>query len=278
MSQTSYSNAPALARAGMPADGFECDILSKVAAGSVRLSHAAAFTAPSGINPGTVLEVPAPAVDTDSIIASGVTSTAGIQNLTTASFNGTGAGGGGAEMVPARKIAAVFNNHADWDATTMTIYGFDADGLACQATITIPNGGNATVAQNEEVYFSRVTKVNIPAQTGTNGTLLLGVVADDAQYQKGTLVFPLYDASREPYNSSDQYVDEEPVPCLSRGRFWATVVAGTAGQQLYMRIVESGANYRGQLRGGPATSFVPVLGARIVEMSGSTLALIEVNK
>lgn len=278
MSQTTYNNAPTLARAGMLADGFECDILSKIAAGSVRLSHAAAFTAPSGISPGTVLEVPAPTVDTDAIIASGVASAATVQNITTGSFNGAGVGAGGAEMVPARKLSITLNNHADWDATTATAYGYDANGLACQATFTIPNGGNSTVAQNEEVYFSRVTRLNIPAQTGTNGTLLMGVTADEALYQPGKLVFPLYDASREPYTSSDQYSDEDPVSCLSRGRMWVSVVAGTAGQQLYMRIVESGSNYRGELRGGPASNFVPVLGARILEMSGSTLALVEVNK
>lgn len=275
MSQTSYGNSPAPARAGQLADGFECDIASKVAAGSVVVGQACVITAAAtGLSMGTVGAMTAAqvAADPDAIIASGAASTAGIQDLITTSLNGVV---GQTEMIPARKLSATFNSHADWDATTMTIFGLDVDGLACQATITIPNGGNAVVDQNEDVYFSRVTRINIPAQTGTNGTLLVGTVADTAQYQEGQLVIPLYDASREPYNSSNQYVDEESVPCFAKGRMWAPVAAGTALQQLYVRVVTGGGGF-GELRGGPAAGFVPFKNGRIVEMYGSTLAKIEV--
>jgi hypothetical protein len=260
----------------MLADAKENDVVSLIASGSnTRVGYACAvLTQASGINPGLVGEIPAPAVDVDSVIAT-IASAATAQTVTT--LDGAGVGGAGAEMEPARKVALVLNSHADWDATTATVYGIDANGLACQATFTIPNGGNATVAQNENVYFKRIVSLSIPAQAGTNGTATLGVTADTGIYSSGSLRFPLYDASREPYASTDTYADEDPVPCLKKGRMWASVVAGTAGQQLYMRMVESGANYRGELRGGTATNFVPVLGASIIQMSGSTLALIEVK-
>lgn len=276
MSQTSYSNSPVAARPGMLAGGMDPEILSKVADGSVKVGQACAITAAaSGLSLGTVTALTAAqlAVDVDSVIATGA-STAGIQNLTT--FDGTGAGGAGAEMIPARKLAIVQNNHADWDATTLTIYGLDVDGLACQATITLPNNGNATTAQNENVYFSKILKVNIPAQTGTNGTFTLGVIADDGMYPEGQLVIPYYDSSREPYNSSNQYVDGESVPCFRKGRLWVPMAATpVAGQQLYVRIVTGGGGF-GELRGAAATGFVPFKNGRVVEVASSTLAMIEV--
>ena len=273
MSQTSYSNAPALGRAGQVVNAEE--MLSAVASGSVRVGYGAAIlTQATGNTPALVGEVPAPAVDVDSVIAT-IASSASAQTITT--LDGTGVGGAGALMSPARKLAIVQNSHADWDATTATIRGYDANGLACIATITLPNNGNATTGQNEDVYFSRVTSIVIPAQTGTNGTATLGVIADAAQYLPGTVMLPAYDASREPYNSSNQYVDEEPMMCLKEGTMWVALVAGTAGQQVFMRTVESGANYRGELRGGAASNFSPILGSRILQMSGSTLGLIEIK-
>jgi hypothetical protein len=271
MSQTSYSNAPALGRAGQIVNAKEC--LSAVASGSVRVGFGAQIlTEATGMRPALVGEIAAPAVDVDSVIAT-IASAASAQSVT--SLDGAGVGGAGALMSPARKLALVLNSHADWDATTATVYGYDAHGLQCQATFTIPNSGNATVAQNEDVFFSRVLSLSIPAQSGTNGTATLGVTADIGLFAQGSLLLPAYDASREPYTSSNQYSDEDPMSVLKKGTMWVALVAGTAGQQVFVRMVESGANYRGQLRGGPATGFAPVLGSRILQMSGSTLGLIE---
>lgn len=273
MSQTSYSNAPALARAGMLADGHEGDLVSAIASGSVRVGYGAQIlTQATGMQPALVGEIAAPAVDVDSVIAT-IASAATAQTVT--SLDGAGVGGAGALMSPARKLALVLNNHADWDATTAIVRGYDANGLAVEASFTIPNGGNSTVTQNEDVFFSRVKELYIPAQAGTNGTATLGVVADAALFLPGQLLIPCYDASREPYNSSNQYSDEDPMLCLKKGRMWVALVAGTAGQQVFVRTVESGANYRGELRGGAASNFSPVLGSRIIQMSGSTLGLIE---
>lgn len=271
MSQTSYSNAPALGRAGQIVNAVECP--SAVASGSVRVGFGAQILAQAtGLRPMLVGEIAAPAVDVDSVIAT-IASAATAQTVT--SLDGAGVGGSGALMSPARKLALVLNSHADWDATTAVLRGYDVFGNAVEATFTIPNGGNATVAQNEDVFFSRILSLYIPAQTGTNGTATLGVTADIGQFEQGSLLIPGYDESREPYNSSNQYVDEDPVPCLKKGTMWVALVAGTAGQQVFARMVESGANYRGQLRGGPATGFAPVMGSRILQMSGSTLGLIE---
>jgi hypothetical protein len=273
MSQTAYSNAPALARAGMLADSFESQQIAAVASGSVRVGYGAQILAQAtGIRPALVGEIAAPAVDVDAVIAT-IASAAAAQTVT--SLDGVGVGGSGALMNPARKLSLTTNSHADWDATTAIVRGWDAAGNYAEATILIPNGGNTTAAQVEDVFFSRVKELYIPAQTGTTGTATLGVTADIGEFAQGTLVLPLYDASREPYNSSNQYVDEDPMQVLKRGRAWVALVAGTAGQQVFVRMVESGSNYRGELRGGAATGFTGIRGSRIIQMSGSTLGLIE---
>jgi hypothetical protein len=272
MSQTSYSNAPALGRAGQivkKIDGFFV-----VASGSVRVGYGAQVLAQAtGMRPMLVGEIAAPAVDVDSVIAT-IGSTNAVQSIT--SLDGVGVGGGGALMSPARQLALVLSSHADWDATTATVYGWDEFGVATQATFVIPNGGNATVAQTETgVYFSRVQRLSLPAQTSTGGTATLGVTADAATFLPGTLMIPAYDASREPYSSSNQYADEDPMDVLCTGTMWVALIAGTAGQQVFVRTVESGSNYRGELRGGAATGFTPIPNSRIIQMSGSTFGLIE---
>lgn len=107
--------------------------------------------------------------DPDAIIASGVTSTATIQNLTSASYNGIRAG----VLSPPRNVTFTLNAHADWDATVMTVTGLDGNGRTITESFNIPNGGD-TVLVGAKV-FSEITNVNVPAQTGTNGTLLMGV-------------------------------------------------------------------------------------------------------
>jgi hypothetical protein len=99
-------------------------------------------------------------------------STAGIQNITV--FNGVV---GDDVMAPERALAIVFNTHADWDATVITVTGTDRNGDALEGTVAVPNGGGATVNVVAALPFRTVTNINVPAQTGTNGTFTLGTRA-----------------------------------------------------------------------------------------------------
>jgi hypothetical protein len=78
-------------------------------------------------------------------------------------------------MAPARALAFVLSNHADWDATNITVTGKNAKGETITEDFAVPNGGNATV--NGSKLFRTVTEVSDPAQTGTGGTFTLGVRA-----------------------------------------------------------------------------------------------------
>lgn len=108
-------------------------------------------------------------VDVDAIIATGA-STAGIQTLTSASFDGLI---GDDVMSPPRRLSFTFDASTDWDPTTITVTGKDESG----ATITELFAVATSTAANGVKYFSQVTQVSIPVQTGTGGTFTMGVRA-----------------------------------------------------------------------------------------------------
>jgi hypothetical protein len=111
------------------------------------------------------------AADVDAIIATGATTT-GSQLFAGALLDGVI---GGAAMVPGRYLELVLSSHADWDATTATLIGYDNNGNQITESLAIPNGGNATV--NSTKRYARVVSLAIPAQSGTGGTFTLGVRA-----------------------------------------------------------------------------------------------------
>lgn len=71
-----------------------------------------------------------------------------------------------------RRISFVFSNHADWDATTITVRGRDAMGEVVTSSVAIPNGGNATVTTDK--FFASIERISVPAQSGSGGTCSVG--------------------------------------------------------------------------------------------------------
>jgi hypothetical protein len=108
--------------------------------------------------------------DPDAIIASGVASTVGVQNITGVALNGIR---GDDVFAPARNLTITLNAHADWDATTIVVTGKDANGLEQTEGFLVPNGGGTVLVGTK--LFTQVSNVMIPAQSGVNGTLLMGV-------------------------------------------------------------------------------------------------------
>lgn len=108
--------------------------------------------------------------DPDAIIASGQGSTAGTQALDATDFNGVM---DETTISPPRNVTFTLNAHVDWDATTMVVTGTDEDGRVQTEDFVIPNGGGAVLTGTK--LWSSITGVAIPAQSGTNGTLLMGV-------------------------------------------------------------------------------------------------------
>jgi len=107
--------------------------------------------------------------DPDAIIATAASAVTA-QTLSGASLDGVIGGG---TIAPARNLTMTLNAHADWDASTAVVTGLDEDGRAQSEAFPIPNGGGVTLVGTR--FWSHVDNQLIPAQTGTNGTLTLGV-------------------------------------------------------------------------------------------------------
>lgn len=113
--------------------------------------------------------------DTDAIIASGVASAASPQTLDSTDFNGViGLG----RKSPARNLTFTFSASADWDATTLVVTG-RRNGRVITENIAIPNGGGSTVVGTKVFDLDEAsleeTTFAIPTQSGTGGTLTVGV-------------------------------------------------------------------------------------------------------
>lgn len=108
------------------------------------------------------------AVDVDSLATAFTTST-GVQTVT---LNGVI---GSATMARPFRVTATLNSHADWDATSITVTGLSTSGALLVETLTVPNGGNATLTSAS--LFKSVASISVPAQSGTNGTATFGTRA-----------------------------------------------------------------------------------------------------
>lgn len=235
--QTTYDYNRTQAVAGMLAEGGAHTIRSVI----VESAIAAGLCVVQGTTTKTEGAPPsAPTADVDAIIATGA-STGGVQSLSTTSLDGVI---GQDVIAPAKNITLTFSSHTDWDATTATVYGEDADGHMISETFSIPNNGNATVTGY--LLFRRVITVQIPAQTGTGGTFTVGV---------GTKLGPLdgyvhgvsvYDASREPGTYAVDYV----MPVVRKGPVWVYAEGAVdPSKPVYVRFVATGNEVLGAFRG-----------------------------
>jgi hypothetical protein len=159
-------------------------------------------------------------------------------------------------MNPARRITAVLNSHADWNATTMKIYGEAWDGSPICDVVQIPDAGNTTVTSHS--FFRRVTKVILDAQGGTGGSFTMGYSADEGIYDPETVGVLVRDISTEPLSgdNSDEYAAGEQVNVLKSGKIYVETEATVSARgPAYLRTATSGADVRGQWSSGPGTGF-----------------------
>lgn len=109
--------------------------------------------------------------DVDAIVAT-LASSASAQTLSGATLDGVA---GGASLGQPRNITFTFSASADWDATTITLNGLDGNGAAQTESISVPNGGDATVTSTKK--YLQVTSIVVPIQSGTGGTATVGTRA-----------------------------------------------------------------------------------------------------
>jgi hypothetical protein len=272
--QTTFSNDPAIAIAGMPADSTPRVTESFVAEGAPVVG----LLCQRGTDrERQVIPMTSAVADVDSIVDAtpGIASAATEQTITSASADGViGAG----LIIPAQQLTATLNNHADWDATSSIFTYEDVDGKIVRETVLIPNGGNQTITTLGAAR--RFISWYIPAQTGTNGTATIGTAPTAPVLSLRD--FPgvaMFDASRMPYTTGNAYTDKDECPVIAKGRAYVTVEdAVTAGDPVYVRTTTSGADVAGQFGGEKASNFGALAGARYVTSASTDgLAIVELG-
>lgn len=90
-------------------------------------------------------------------------------------YEGTALDGavGSAVMVPPRNVTVTSSTHANIDAVAVAFEGTDINGDALTESITLTNGGGDTAKPGAKA-FKTVTKITVPAQSGTGGALTFG--------------------------------------------------------------------------------------------------------
>lgn len=265
--QTTVVAVPQTAVAGQIDTSYEpLSVPSRVAAAALTAGLLACFT--SGAS--TVRHLAPDAADVDAIIATGG-STGGVQSLSGGSLDGAT---GGAVMRQARNLTFTFSNHADWDATTITVVGKGVDGEYLTETFAVPNGGNATVTGN--ALFTQVDSVSIPAQSGTGGTFTMGTGSKLGPIDACAAGVVPFETSR----SSASFASGEVAPVVRTGRVWVTAEEAVAeGHPVFVRMVAGGGESVGAFRDTPDSTDCALLrNARWASTTtGSGLALLELN-
>jgi hypothetical protein len=109
-----------------------------------------------------------PAADIDAIKTS-IASSAAQQVYSGTALNGVV---GRNTMSPPRNITVTASSHADIDAVGVLVEGKDVNGRTISETLTLPNGGGSTVLGQKA--FASVSRITVPAQSGTGGLLSFG--------------------------------------------------------------------------------------------------------
>lgn len=271
--QTSYSQQAPTARKGQlaknaPHDGIE----AAHANGAPVVGNLVLLSGPTAgeLESAEAAPLSALAVDVDAIVASGFASAGTAQTLTGAALNGVvGAG----RMNPARRISVIPDASTDWDPTTAIVRGEDVMGNYIECPVAIAtSSSNAT-----HEFFSRVTAIYIPAQTGAGGTATAGVTADEGIYHPETVGVLIRDTAKEPLTSGDAVTDNDRIDVLKRGSIYVEVedAVSVKGAPAYLRTATSGGDVMGQWSCVPGSGFTRQPWAAFETLSdGSSIAVL----
>lgn len=243
--QTSYDAAPAVGYAGQIADASAFEAVpavvdtNAITAGLVVLKG----TADGQARP--ILSTDEPTGDVDAFVTTASTAASKV-SITGASLNGVL---GATVFWPPRNVTFTLSSHADFNATVAMVRGLDAFGAPQEETFNIPDAGNVTLTGN--CAFSQITSIEIEAQGGTGGSYTIGVGVALGPLDRQVMGVAMYDATREP----GTFADEDPVTIVRSGRVLMTSEGTvTRGDPVYVRVVATGGEVRGAVRGTPDAS------------------------
>lgn len=268
--QTSYTDKAPTARKGQfanngAAPAFPRTVEAGHANGTPRVGNLVALSGPKAgdLDAAEVAPLSAITVDVDDILAATATAATAL-SITSASTPALTV----TRINPARRITAVLNSSANWDATKMRIYGEDWEGNFIKEELAVPDAGNTTITTHG--FFSRVTKVELDAQAGTGGSFTMGYTADEGIYHPASVGVLVRDTAREPLDSNEAVADNDRVDVLVTGDIYVAVEAtALRGEPAYLRTAVSGGNIIGQWRSTPAAGFTRQPWASFVQGSDS---------
>lgn len=247
------------------------EIISRVCEGALQAGRLVKF----GTDPSQqVLEPPAlPAADVDAIAAT-VASATSAQSLTGAALDGVI---GFDRIAPCRTPTVVFDADAGWDIAAgvdVTWYGYDALGAQVQATVNKATGTGA-VTLTAPLAFAAIVEVTISAGGAATGSATLGLSNDKVEISPADYPgLAVYRPIKEPNTTARNFAQYEDVDILMRGRMMCVPEhAVSQGDQVYVRVLESGSDLRGQLTGqdGSATpaTYAKLAGAKWVSAAAA---------
>lgn len=257
-SLATYSQAPAVGYPGqiaLPAEGFR--VLSCLALGAM-IAGAPVMRDLDNLSGSGVGAFDAPdAADADGIVTSIATAASAVSHTTTALNGAVGQG----EMYPPRNITITATSNADFDLTTWIVRGLDEEGRPQEEHFVMPNGGNTTLTGAK--FFSFVTEVYVPAQSGTGGAYTVGTGSKLGPLDKHLAGIALYDATKPP----GAYAEDDTVSVLEEGAIYVqSETAVDPTKPVYVRLVISGDEVRGYFRATTdANDLAQIVRARWIE-------------
>lgn len=251
--QTAYTDKAPAARAGLLADnGILSDIEKGHANGVPRVGNLTLLSGPTNgaLEAAEVAPLAALTSSATAILAS-TASSASVATITSGSTPALQ----DARINPARRITAIFSSQANWDLTTIYISGEDVMGNPIREALVLPDTGGVTLTTKQ--FFSRVTEVYLPAQSGTAGTFTMGYTADEGIYHPETVGVLIRDTAREPLDANDALADNDNADVVKRGKIWVKVESAVTAKGIpaYLRTATSGNNVMGQWSGAAAAGF-----------------------
>lgn len=162
---------------------------------------------------------------------------------------------GDAEIAPAQLLSIAMNAEADWLAGNFIFEAYGPEDVEKVERIPVTVGGDATIYS--QLPYSRFHRLIVPAGDGAARTIEVGT--SPTRYACSRVSFPgigLYQPFGERVSSTVDVAAGREVNVLRRGRVWVvTEAAVQRGNPVYVRMVASGNNVRGQFRGSPAANF-----------------------
>ena len=267
MSQTATPTTMVNFREGQIAQGGARDLVSGFAEAALKYG----LLLQRGASDNLVKPMDAlPSADVDAFVtaAAPLASATSPQVFNASVFNGVVGGG----IVPGYSQRASFtlNNHGDWDDTVMKVCYENEHGVEVIEDVVIPNSGNVVLYTTGSVSILKYLEV--PAQTGTNGTITIGQEPTQAYLGLDPRVFlgvGCYAPGAATFAAATEVATLAGVNVMRRGRVAVVVEKAVApGAPAYARVVLAGTDVLGQFQGEPDTNFIRVPGAHFVSTAG----------